>query len=235
MADYTNYSVVTWSDTTPITSVRLNQMSVNIEQVRVVNDEKPKGILKFRTSSAAVSNVAGQIFSNTAIIALTQETSGNTAFDNRVTLSNSRYYRLTFVCPGIEQTDAGGEDSTYYIRFRTGNTAGAGTVLSQFVLNSGVGSFISLQSTANTDIAVTDTSSATKTISNTSTRSSIVFGAGTYSCIFPGNGDVNRSHIVELERAAGASGSNNASGWTVLGSTGTLQFYIEDIGTNPGS
>ena len=42
MADYTNYSIVSWSDTTPITSVRLNQMSVNIDQVKIVNDDKPK-------------------------------------------------------------------------------------------------------------------------------------------------------------------------------------------------
>lgn len=225
MADYTNYSVVAWSDTTPITSVRLNQMSVNIEQVRVANDDKPKGLLKLRTVGAVVSNVSGQIFSNTKIIALTQETDGNTAYDNRVTLDTSRYYRLTFVCPGILQTDAGGEDSTYYIKFRTGNTANAGNIVSQFVLNSGVGSFINLQSTASQDITISGT-----TIANASVRSDIVFGAGTYSYVFRGTGEVNQSHIVELERVAGSTGSNNASGWSVLGSSGQMQFYIEDIG-----
>lgn len=230
MADYTNYSVVSWSDTTPITSVRLNQMSTNIEQVRVANDDKPKGLLKLRTVGAVVSNVAGQIFSNTKIIALAQEVDGNSAIDNRVTLNTSRFYRLTFVCPGIQQTDAGGEDSTYYIKFRTGNTANTGNIISQFVLSSGTGTFINLQSTANSQIEVTDTSSAPRIIANTSVRSDIVFGAGTYSYVFQGTGEVNQSHIVELERVAGSTGSNNASGWSVLGSSGQMQFYIEDIG-----
>lgn len=216
MADYTNYSVVTWSDTTPITSVRLNQMSTNIEQVRVANDDKPQGLLKLKTSTAVVSNVAGQIFSNTKIIALTQETDGNTALDNRVTLSNSRYYRLTFICPGIEQTDPGGEDSTYYIRFRKGNTANTGTVLSQFVLNSGIGLYINL-------------SSAAANKDNYTLRDNIIFGAGTYSYVFQGTNEVNQSYIVELERTAPA-GNSNATGWSVLGSSGQMQFYIEDIG-----
>jgi hypothetical protein len=217
MPDYTNYSTVSWSDLTPITSVRLNQMSTNIDQVKLVNDSKPKGILKIREATGNVSNgsVAGDIFKHTKIISLTQETEGNVAYDNRVTLSSQRYYRLTFICPGIVQADAGGEDSIYYIRFRTGNTANTGTILSTFVLSSGAGLYI------NTDAEA-------PTTDNITLRSDIVFGAGTYSYVFQGTNANNESHIVELERYK--SNSNNASGWTVLGAAGKMQFYIEDIG-----
>jgi hypothetical protein len=192
-------------------------MSTNIDQVKIVNTDKPIGLLKIRTATGDVSNGAGGIFANTKLIALTQETEGNIAYDNRVTLDSSRYYRLTFICPGIQQLNSGGEDSTYYIRFRTGNTANTGTVLSQFVLNSGVGAFVSIANGA-------------ANIESLTLRSNIVFGAGTYSYVFQGNSAlINQSHIVELERTAPA-GNANATGWTVLGSSGRMQFYIEDIG-----
>jgi hypothetical protein len=113
------------------------------------------------------------------------------------------------------QADAGGEDSIYYIRFRTGNTANTGTILSTFVISSGAGLYI------NTDAEA-------PTTNNITLRSDIVFGAGTYSYVFQGTNANNESHIVELERYK--SNSNNASGWTVLGAAGKMQFYIEDIG-----
>ena len=56
---YENYTFVSWSDGTPITSERLAQMSMNVEQVRDANDNKPNGILSFEeiTSGTLVSNV----------------------------------------------------------------------------------------------------------------------------------------------------------------------------------
>jgi hypothetical protein len=225
MAEYTNYSIVSWSDTTPITSVRLNQMSTNIDQVKIVSSDKPNGILRIRTGVGDVSNGVGAIFSNTKIIALTQETSGNTAYDNRVTLDSSRYYRLTFVCPGIMQLDAGGEDSTYYIKFRTGNTANAGSIVSQFVLSSGIGAFYSVAAKPTTDLTYDQ-------VDSLGIRPEIIFGAGTYSYVFQGDSQVvNGSYFVELQRTVGPSGNmTNSTGWTVLGSSGQMQFYIEDIG-----
>jgi hypothetical protein len=225
MAEYTNYSIVSWSDTTPITSVRLNQMSTNIDQVKIVSSDKPNGIIRIRTGVGDVSNGVGEIFSNTKIIALTQETSGNTAYDNRVTLDSSRYYRLTFVCPGIMQLDAGGEDSTYYIKFRTGNTANTGSIVSQFVLSSGIGAFYSVAAKPTTDLTYDQ-------VDSLGIRPEIIFGAGTYSYVFQGDSQVvNGSYFVELQRTVGPSGNvTNSTGWTVLGSSGQMQFYIEDIG-----
>lgn len=218
MADYTNYSIVSWSDMTPITSVRLNQMSVNIDQVKIVNDDKPKGILKLRQVSNNVSNGTGAVFANTKIIALTQETEGNVSYDNRVTLESGRYYKMCLNLPGITQSGAGGEDSNYFIRFRTGNTAGSGDIIAAFQLNSGIGTFINV---------------ATVTPANTSqttVRSDVTFGSGKYEAVLYNVSATNQSYFVEIERVAGGTGANNASNWTVLGSIGDLQFYIEDAG-----
>lgn len=218
MADYTNYSIVSWSDTTPITSVRLNQMSVNIDQVKIVNDDKPKGILKISQVSNNISNTSGGIFSNTKIIALTQETIGNVSYDNRVTLDSGRYYKLCLNFPGINQADAGGEDSTYYLRFKTGNTAGSGDTLATFILNSGLGAYIDVSSVGTPGLA------------QLGVRNDIVFGAGKYEHVLFDTSVTNQSYFVELERYNGGTGVNNASGWTVIASSGSLQFYIEDAG-----
>lgn len=217
MADYTNYSIVSWSDTTPITSVRLNQMSVNIDQVKIVNDDKPKGILKLREVSNNVSNASNAVFANTNIIALTQETEGNVSYDNRVTLESGRYYKLCLNLPGITQADAGGEDSNYFIRFRTGNTAGSGDILATFQLNSGIGTFMNVDTVTPANVA------------QTTVRGDITFGAGKYETVLYNVSATNQSYFVELQRVAGAS-SNNPSSWTVLASVGNLQFYIEDVG-----
>jgi hypothetical protein len=219
MADYTNYSIVSWADTTPITSVRLNQISTNIEQVKIVTTENPKGILKLAEGTSDVGNGSNAFFANTKIIALTQETIGNTSVDNRVTLTSGRYYKMVLNLPGITQSDPGGEDSDYFIRFRTGNTAGSGDIIAVFKLNSGIGSFYN--------------TSAGVVIGNTaiSVRGDMTFGAGRYEHVLANVSVTNQSYFVELQRTQpSVSGPNNASNWTVLSSTGTLQFYIEDAG-----
>lgn len=216
MADYTNYSFVSWSDTTPITSARLNQMSVNTEQVKIVNDDKPKGILKLKESSNNVVNGNAAIFSNTKIIALTVE-GGE---DNRLTTETTRYYRLTFVCPGIQQDDPGGEDGNYNLRFRFGNTANSGTIINQFYLSPSVGIY--------QDVSANAISNSYIIADEQTLRSEIIFGAGVYSTVFQGTGVANESFMVELERTQGSS-VNNKTGWTVIGSP-KMQFYIEDIG-----
>jgi hypothetical protein len=218
MADYTNYSFVSWTDSTPITSVRLNQMSVNTEQVKIVNDDKPKGILRLRDVTDNPVATGNNKFVPTKIAGLEQETIGNVGVDNRVTLDSSRYYKLTLTLPAIQQDQGGGEDSLYYLRFRTGNTANTGALLTTFVLAPPVGIYKTL--VANT------------TISNgLAFMSPIVFGAGTYTYVFRGNTVTNQSHIAELERVTPPTGDANlASGWSVLASSGRMQFYIEDIG-----
>ncbi len=218
MADYTNYSFVSWTDSTPITSVRLNQMSVNIDQVKIVNDDKPKGILKLRDVTSNPVATGNNKFVPTKIAGLEQETIGNVGVDNRVTLDSSRYYKLTLSLPAIQQDQGGGEDSVYYLRFRTGNTANTGDILTTFVLAPQVGIYRTL--VANTNIS-----------NGLAFMSPIIFGGGTYTYVFRGNTVTNQSHIAELERVTPPTGNANlASGWTVLAASGRMQFYIEDIG-----
>jgi hypothetical protein len=221
MADYTNYSIVSWADTTPITSVRLNQMSINIDQVKIVNDDKPRGILKLALANTNITNTPNNMFANTKLIALTQETIGNVAYDNRVTIESSRYYRLVLNLPGIAQDDLGGEDSTYYLRFRKGNTAGSGDIVAAFVLSSGSSTYWDTSATTPANIA----------IGNLRARDGYSFGAGTYQYIIANESLQNQSYFVELQRSQPpTTGPNNASNWTVLASSGALQFYIEDAG-----
>jgi len=56
---YENYSFVSWTDGTPISSDRMAQMSMNIEQVRDFNDSKPAGVLQFIevTTANVVANI----------------------------------------------------------------------------------------------------------------------------------------------------------------------------------
>jgi len=212
MADYTNYSLVTWTDLTPISSVRLNQVSTNIEQVKIANEDKPKGLLKI--SNTVITNGSsaggGNEFANIKLTSL--DLVGG--IDNRVTIDSTRYYRLTLNLPGIIQQDAGGEDSRYEIRFCKNNGISTGNTLTTFTLNSGIGTYIDLTSGA-------------ATVGNTAVRSTINFGAGSYSTIYSST-KVNESFFIEVQRIAGASSANPCT-WALTDAS-LVQFYIEDIG-----
>lgn len=209
MADYTSYSIVSWTDATPITSVRLNQMSTNIEQVRTVNDDKPKGLLKIsNTIITSGSAAAGGKYANAKIVALTL----NGAVDDRVTLDSTRRYRLVFNLSGITQGGAGGEDGTYLIKFCKGNGVSTGNTIQTYTIASGPGIYI-------------DTSGGAANIGNAALTSNIHFGGGVYSTIYTNN-TVNESFFIEIERRSGAS-TSNAADWSI---TDWVQFYIEDVG-----
>jgi hypothetical protein len=212
MADYTNYSLVTWTDLTPISSVRLNQISTNIEQVKIANEDKPKGLLKISNTviTNGSSSGGGNEFANIKLASL--DLVGG--IDNRVTVDSTRYYRLILNLPGITQTDAGGEDSRYDLRFCKGNGVSTGNTITTYTLNSGIGLFTSL-------------ASGGANIDNIVIRDNITFGGGVYSVIYS-SAKVNESFFIEIQRVAGAS-SANPSTWA-LSDSSLLQFYIEDIG-----
>jgi hypothetical protein len=209
MADYTNYSLVTWTDLTPLSSVRLNQVSTNIEQVKIANDDKPKGLLKISNTVLTSGSSSSAEFANVKLVALTL-TGG---IDNRVTVDSTRYYRLNLSLPGITQAAAGGEDSRYEIRFCTGNGTSTGNILTTYKLNSGIGTYISLAGGA-------------ANVANTGVRSGITFGSAVYSTVYSA-AVTNQSFFIEIQRIAGAS-ALNPSLWSVDASL--VQFYIEDIG-----
>lgn len=226
MADYTNYSLVTWTDLTPISSVRLNQVSTNIEQVKIANEDKPKGLLKMSTGvlDAGSDSGGGGEFAKVKVTSL--DLVGGT--DNRVTLDATRYYRLNLNLPNITQAGAGGEDSTYLIKFCKGNTVSAGNLLTTFTLSSGIGAYIDMTSGNPSIVNANSTAGASlPMVANTAIRSNIIFGGGTYSYVYSAT-KVNESFFVEIERLQGAS-TANADTWSIVDSSST-QFYIEDIG-----
>lgn len=209
MADYTNYSIVSWTDATPITSVRLNQMSTNIEQVRTVNDDKPKGLLKISNTIITSGSVAaGGAYANAKIVALTL----NGSEDNRVTLDSMRRYRLVFGLSGLTQNGAGGENGVYLIKFCKGNGVSTGNTIQTYTIASGPGLYLDT------------TNTGSPTTNNTAVSSSIYFGGGTYSVIYTNN-TVNESFFVEIQRSGGTT--SNPDDWSI---TDWVQFYIEDVG-----
>jgi len=212
MADYTNYAIVSWSDTTPITSVRLNQMSTNIEEVKIANEDKPKGIVKYKITSPSVSSNNGA--ENDAYKLLALELSGGD--DTRVTLDPTRYYKFTISIPNIQQLSPGGEDGYYTLRIREGNVANTGTVLTEWKLSPPIVGFWNNQDgtiTISTDLAV---------------NGNIYFGAGTYTYLTSGLTKTNQAYIAELQRTNGSTQSANLPEWGISG--GSLQFYVEDVG-----
>lgn len=210
MADYTNYSLVTWSDLTPISSIRLNQVSTNIEQVKIANEDKPKGLLKISNTVITNGSSTSSEFSNVKLVAL--DLIGG--IDNRVSLDSARYYRINLHLPGITQAIAGGEDSRYEVRFCKGNITSTGNTITTYTLNSGIGTYISL-------------ASGGANIANTALRTGKTFGAGVYSVIYSAL-KTNESFFIEIQRIAGAN-SNNPSTWA-LSDSSLVQLYIEDIG-----
>ena len=148
--------------------------------------------------------------------------------DNRVTLDSTRYYRLNLNLPNITQAGAGGEDSTYLIKFCKGNTVSAGNLLTTFTLSSGIGAYIDMTSGNPSIVNANSTAGASlPMVANTAIRSNIIFGGGTYSYVYSAT-KVNESFFVEIERLQGAS-TANADTWSIVDSSST-QFYIEDIG-----
>lgn len=185
-------------------------MSTNIEQVKIFNEDKPKGLLKISNTVITNGSSASSEFANIKLTAL--DLIGGS--DNRVTIESTRYYKISLHLPGITQAISGGEDSRYEIRFCKGNGASSGNTLTTYTLNSGIGTFINLVSGG-------------ANIANTTLRSGKTFGAGVYSTIHSSD-QVNQSFFIEVQRIAGAS-SANPSTWALTDSS-LVQFYIEDIG-----
>ena len=55
---YENYSQVSWTDGTPITGDRLQQMSTNTQQVKEATDDAPQGVKKIKSVASASSTFA---------------------------------------------------------------------------------------------------------------------------------------------------------------------------------
>lgn len=220
---YENYTFVSWSDATPLTSERLSQMSLNIEQVRDANDNKPNGLIQLieATSGTLVANVVAL---NQSIIALTNPAGGT---DRRVNADQSRYVRVTCVFPGFTVGGQGAEDSMVslkiYQQVQGGNYYENTAPIMQWNFTIPPYNYYNVSSNANI---------LSSAISFKNYPAYNVVGAGVYSVVInTGGGLSQQSFSAAVRREFGSSGSTNAPTITVGADSATrCQLYVEDIG-----
>lgn len=214
---YENYSPVSWTDGTPITGDRLQQMTTNIEQVKDATTDNPKGLLKLKTLTVNSSDYND--FVDHEVISLEDET-GIGGADNGVDIDLNRYYRINLNFPGIVVKEPGNEDSTFNLKICTGQFGGANTTVATYKLT--VPPFTYLNAASNATPVISD--HAVK--GNFYTR----VGAGTYAVV-----DVTATQItgqeffVSIGRTQGAS-NNSPSAYYIPCADAKCQLYIEDIG-----
>lgn len=220
---YENYTQISWTDGTPITGDRLQQMSTNIQQVKESTDDNPQGVKKLKTVTSTVGPFTD--FQSAHEIISLKDDSGTGGSDNRVTIGVSRYYRVTVNFPGFTVDTKGAEDSTYLLTLRSGVLGGANTVINTLSFTPPPFTYIDVS-----------TLGANATIANNTLRNNAYdskFGAGSYSVVLASNvsGFQNSSFFAAVDRNSGAS-TANLPAYSVVVSSGTipLQLYVEDVG-----
>lgn len=211
---YENYSFVSWADLTPITSVRLQQMSTNIDQVKDATSNNPKGLQKLKNIYSNITVDTANALNTYELIYLKDEGNGT---DNRLTTDVGRYYKITLAFPGISVAEAGAEDSLYTLSIKEGVFGSTNTTVTSYKLSSSPGLFVNV-------------ASASASVSNINLNTNFRFGAGTYTYVLAGDGTQNRSFFAEITKTAGSSGANRPSAYNVVASDTVMQMYIEDIG-----
>jgi len=218
---YENYSFVSWTDGTPISSDRMAQMSMNIEQVRDFNDSKPAGVLQFIevTTANIVANVGS---SSTSMLALTNPSGGS---DQRITLGDNRYYKVTIVFPGFTVYTKGAEDAVLTLQAWQAVSDGynATSPLMEWKFSPSPHIFYNTASSANV-------AAFGMTFKSDQGR----LGAGTYSIYLESGGGLSAvSFSAAVKRTFGTSGSTNAPQISVNPTaTERLQLIVEDVGAS---
>lgn len=218
---YENYTFVSWTDGTPISSDRLAQMSMNMEQIRDFNDAKPAGVLEFiqLTTNNVVSNVSN---TDTQILALTNPVGGS---DQRVTIQPNRYYKATCVFPGFTILGKGAEDCKLTLKIFNAVSNGYAATSPVMEWNFTPSPHIFYNTAANANVLASG---------STFKQDSGRVGAGTYSVYLESGGGLNaNSFSVSVSRVFGTSGATNAPQVSVNPtSTEKLQLIIEDTGAS---
>jgi len=214
---YENYSQVSWTDGTPITGDRLQQMSTNTQQVKEANEDSPQGIKKLKSvtsNSATITTFA----TTTEIISLKND-SGTGGPDNRVSVDASRFYKVVLNFTGFVLTAKGAEDSRYFVSLHSGTHGGANSKLCEATFTPPAGIFVD--------------SANSNTITLRNDAYDNFFGSGTISTVLQSNasGFINESFFAAVKREQGAS-TSGAPGYFVPASSGSyvLQLYVEDAG-----
>ena len=118
---YETYSTVSWSDGTPISSDRLQQMSTNTEAIKDTTDGFGQGVLSYQTRQtvSATPVAAASVF----VIALDSGgTAGHEVSGNRlVTIGASRLLKITFNVAGVDFDGADTGDNDYHFKLVEGD------------------------------------------------------------------------------------------------------------------
>ena len=61
---YENYATVAWTNGTPITADRLQQMSINSDQIKEATDDNPKGVIKRKIENSNCFSCENYHFKN---------------------------------------------------------------------------------------------------------------------------------------------------------------------------
>ena len=231
---YENYNFVSWSDGTPISSLRLAQMSTNIEQVKDVVDDKASGVIKFNQVNTNTTLTYTNFGVENILVSLKDDTATG-GQDRRVNIDENRYYKITVNIPSINVADVGNEDSKFIISLFNSATITA---------NSNVGKIASWEVTPHTfsyiNVAAATGNNATNlranmaNISNEAIKTAAYpskIGAGTYSLVrTTGSALTNQSFILTVQRAQGLSNVNLPSWGLIVTTTAPVQIYVEDAG-----
>ena len=219
---YENYTFVSWSDGTPLTSERLAQMSLNVEQVRDANDNKPNGLIQIIESTGTL--IANVVALNQSIIALTNPAGGT---DRRVNADQARYVKVSCLFPGFRIGSQGAEDSMVSLKFYQqvqgeNYYENTGSIV-QWDFTIPAYNYYNVSSNAGI---------LASQISFKNYPSHNVIGAGVYSFVLnTGGGLSQQSFSAAVSREFGASDDTNAPVISVVASATTkCQLYVEDIG-----
>lgn len=217
---YENYVQVSWTNATPISADRLQQVTENIQQVKDATDDNPRGLIKIKEITSPVTS--NTMNSYVEIINLKNEGSGNP--DNSVTLPGSRYIKVNLTFPGIKVSAPGQEDSVYILRVSQGSNANTATTLYSWKISQPIHTFL-------------DASAGAPTTANTQIRGSSFpsyFGAGSYSFVTTSGTGITGSNgtgvfNVEIYRDSGNSAANPST-FIIPCNESKMQLYVEDVG-----
>lgn len=229
---YENYNFVSWSDGTPISSLRLSQMSTNIEQVKDVVDDKASGIIKLNQVNTNATLTFTNFGVENAIVSLKDETSTG-GQDRRVSIGENRYYKITVNIPSINVADVGNEDSKFIISLYNAATIVGNTgKIASWEVTPHTFSYINVA--AATGNNATNLRANMANISNEAIKLAAYpskIGAGVYTIVRTTSTAItNQSFILSVQRAQGLSNVNLPSWSLITTVTSPIQIYVEDAG-----
>jgi hypothetical protein len=206
---YETYDQISWSDGTPLTSDRLQQMSTNISLVKSVTDGYSKGILSWNEMTTPPSTIDD--FGSHIVIQLHLDTTPTPTVDRRVTVESNRFLKITFTTPGIVIGD-GDEDTKYFYQLRHG-TALDGQLKQEFMFVPEGGDIIN----SHTDI---DPATGNKYL-----------GGGTFSVLIDSlaTGITSQDYTMWIGRTGSGTGSVYRP-YMIGGAK--IQLWAEDCGTS---